>query len=241
MIRRGQAWVTQFRRVAKVSEGMAAQHIRQLYKSKAIPRMLYGLLPMPLEIKRQRQRDAARLCTLPDTHPLFQQLQRAARYPRLTRHISPLHNLLHEFGLKPNRMETRKPVRFDAQWDPGLTTCIWTDEDTTVEACENDTADLQFFTDGSGYKGGIGASAVMYWDGEEMDVLRYRLGDTLHHEVYEGECVGLILALHMLSEQDDVRKVSIWVDSTAAIQPTTLHHIFGIIPPVPRRDDDDDQ
>ncbi|THU80648.1 hypothetical protein K435DRAFT_588082, partial [Dendrothele bispora CBS 962.96] len=39
--------------------------------------------------------------------------------------------------------------------------------------------------------------------------------------VYEGECVGLILALHLLSEQEEVRKVSIWVDNTAAIQATT--------------------
>ncbi|THV06999.1 hypothetical protein K435DRAFT_621119, partial [Dendrothele bispora CBS 962.96] len=154
MVKRGQAWVTQFRRVAKVSEGMSAQHIRQLFKSKAIPRMLYGacvtlapqtrprkdgklvkssivskltsiqrkaaliitgalsttatdildlhagLLPLPLEIKRHRQRDAARLCTLPDTHPLFLQLQRAAKHPRLAKHISPLHDLLHSFGLK---------------------------------------------------------------------------------------------------------------------------------------------
>ncbi|THU99558.1 hypothetical protein K435DRAFT_565761, partial [Dendrothele bispora CBS 962.96] len=49
---------------------------------------------------------------------------------------------------------------------------------------------------------------------------RFRLGDTAHHEVYEGECVGLILALHMLSEQDEVRTVSIWADNTAAIQAT---------------------
>ncbi|THU90054.1 hypothetical protein K435DRAFT_652787 [Dendrothele bispora CBS 962.96] len=54
-----------------------------------------------------------------------------------------------------------------------------------------------------------------------MDALRYRLGDASHHEVYEGECVGLILALHMLSEQEGVSKASIWVDNTAAIQATT--------------------
>ncbi|THU94079.1 hypothetical protein K435DRAFT_669085, partial [Dendrothele bispora CBS 962.96] len=252
MVRHGQTWVTQFRRVAKIAEGMTAQHIRQLYKSKAVPRMLYGacvmlatqtrprkdgklvkssivskltsiqrkaaliitgalsttatdlldlhagLLPLPLEIKRHRHRDAARLCTLPDTHPLSQQLQRAAKHPRMTRHISLLHDLLHGFGLKPSQLETRKPVRFNAQWDPGLETYIWGDEDTAVEACDTDDADLQFFTDGSGYKGGIGASAVMYWDGEEIDAIRYRLGSNLHHEVYEGECVGLILALHLL-------------------------------------------
>ncbi|THU98863.1 hypothetical protein K435DRAFT_619091, partial [Dendrothele bispora CBS 962.96] len=41
MVQRGQAWITQFRRVAKISEGMTAQHVRQLYKAKAVPRMLY--------------------------------------------------------------------------------------------------------------------------------------------------------------------------------------------------------
>ncbi|KAJ3884110.1 hypothetical protein GG344DRAFT_26128, partial [Lentinula edodes] len=41
-VKRGQDWITQFRRLAHVKSGMAAQHIRQLYKAKALPRMLYA-------------------------------------------------------------------------------------------------------------------------------------------------------------------------------------------------------
>ncbi|THU98862.1 hypothetical protein K435DRAFT_660009, partial [Dendrothele bispora CBS 962.96] len=46
------------------------------------------------------------------------------------------------------------------------------------------------------------------------------LGNATYHEVYEGECVGLILALHLLLQQDEVSKVSIQADNTAAIQAT---------------------
>ncbi|THU99831.1 hypothetical protein K435DRAFT_602580, partial [Dendrothele bispora CBS 962.96] len=43
------------------------------------------------------------------------------------------------------------------------------------------------------------------------------LGKEEDHEVYEGECVGLILALHLLQQEQEVSTVSIWVDNTAAI------------------------
>ncbi|KAJ3792543.1 hypothetical protein GGU11DRAFT_693288, partial [Lentinula aff. detonsa] len=37
MVKRGQEWLTQFRRLARSKDGMAASHIRQLYKAKAHP------------------------------------------------------------------------------------------------------------------------------------------------------------------------------------------------------------
>ncbi|KAJ3832989.1 hypothetical protein F5878DRAFT_547345, partial [Lentinula raphanica] len=42
MVKRGQEWLTQFRRLARSKDGMAASHIRQLYKAKALPRILYA-------------------------------------------------------------------------------------------------------------------------------------------------------------------------------------------------------
>ncbi|KAJ3897957.1 hypothetical protein F5879DRAFT_761188, partial [Lentinula edodes] len=42
MVKRGQLWVSQFRRVAQMKDGMVAQLVRQLYKAKALPRMLYA-------------------------------------------------------------------------------------------------------------------------------------------------------------------------------------------------------
>ncbi|KAJ3881817.1 ribonuclease H-like domain-containing protein, partial [Lentinula edodes] len=43
------------------------------------------------------------------------------------------------------------------------------------------------------------------------------LGPEEHHEVYEGECVGMMLALHLLRNEVNPVAVSIWSDSTAAI------------------------
>ncbi|THU91602.1 hypothetical protein K435DRAFT_673757 [Dendrothele bispora CBS 962.96] len=81
-----------------------------------------------------------------------------------------------------------------------------------------DEADIQIFTDRSGLDGGVGASAVLFRDGQEKKVLRYRLGKEENHGmVYEGECVGLILALHLLEQEREISTVSIWVDNTAAI------------------------
>ncbi|KAE9407131.1 hypothetical protein BT96DRAFT_750408, partial [Gymnopus androsaceus JB14] len=51
--------------------------------------------------------------------------------------------------------------------------------------------------DGSGYKGGVGAAAVLYRDGEEIETVRFRLGSDDDHEVFEAEIVGLILSLHL--------------------------------------------
>ncbi|KAJ3897595.1 hypothetical protein F5879DRAFT_775927, partial [Lentinula edodes] len=42
MVRKGQQWVAQFRRVVRMRDGMVAQLVRQLYKAKALPRMLYA-------------------------------------------------------------------------------------------------------------------------------------------------------------------------------------------------------
>ncbi|THU86190.1 hypothetical protein K435DRAFT_684203 [Dendrothele bispora CBS 962.96] len=42
MIRKGQGWVVQFRRLMKVTDGMVSSHVCQLYKAKALPRMLYA-------------------------------------------------------------------------------------------------------------------------------------------------------------------------------------------------------
>ncbi|KAE9389568.1 hypothetical protein BT96DRAFT_763620, partial [Gymnopus androsaceus JB14] len=42
MVKKGQGWLVQFRRLARMKDSMAGKHIRQLYKAKAIPRMLYA-------------------------------------------------------------------------------------------------------------------------------------------------------------------------------------------------------
>src|SRR5579875_840788 len=175
---------------------------------------------MRLEIERNRQRAATRLATLPGTHPLSQHVAKAARETRRSKHFSPLHDLMRTFKLKPGKMEKRQAVRFEAEWDPDLIIQICEDKEEALGMLEADDADVQGFGDGSGYEGGVGAAGVLYREGEEIAVLRYRLGSENNHEVYEGEVVGMRLVVHLAIQQPHIGKLSIWIDNTAAITAT---------------------
>jgi ribonuclease HI len=179
-----------------------------------------------------------RIASIDHTHPLAPRACAAAKHPNIRHHFSPLHDLMGTFGLKPDGMEKRKAVRYEAQWDPGLEVRIWENKEAAMEALRQDEAKYQFFTDGSGKDGGIGASAIYYRDGQYRRTLRYYLGHEDDHEVYEGECVGLVLAMHMLAEIPRPTTVSIWADNTAAITATDsstsgpahyLHDMFHTI------------
>ncbi|GAW04685.1 115 kDa protein in type-1 retrotransposable element R1DM [Lentinula edodes] len=153
-----------------------------------------ALLPLPLEIERHQHRAAIRLLTLPEEHPLSDRIKDGARNQRRTYHFSPIHDLMARYGLKPNYMEKRRAVRYEASWDPKLTVNIW--------------------------EGYVGTSAILYRNGQETNAICYRLGSDKYHEVYEGVCVGLILALHLAREEELAESISIWADSTAAIAAT---------------------
>lgn len=62
-----------------------------------------------------------------------------------------------------------------------------------------------------------GAAAVLFNNEEEEDLVWYRLGSDKDHEVYEGECIGLTLGLHLVQKLEEVEVVSIWADNMAAI------------------------
>jgi ribonuclease HI len=48
--------------------------------------------------------------------------------------------------------------------------------------------------------------------------LSYHLGSDKEHTVFEGECVGELLALELVRREDDVGSVSLGVDNQAAIE-----------------------
>ncbi|KZP03329.1 hypothetical protein FIBSPDRAFT_691953, partial [Athelia psychrophila] len=51
---------------------------------------------------------------------------------------------------------------------------------------------------GSGYKGGIGAAAVLYEGSRVIAVRRYYLGKSTEYTVHNGEAVGVIMGLDLL-------------------------------------------
>lgn len=124
---------------------------------------------------------------------------------------------MRSFGLKPKLVEKRAAVRYEASWDPDLEIRICDDKEEAIELLQLDDADTKAFGDGSGYKGGVGAAAILYRDGEEVKAVRYRLGSEDDHKVYEAEIIGLILSLHLAQQQDELTKLSIWIDNSSAI------------------------
>ena len=63
----------------------------------------------------------------------------------------------------------------------------------------NSTVPVQVYSDGSGYKGGIGVSTLLYINDRLARTIWLYLGTTKEHTVYEAEKVGLIMGLHLLN------------------------------------------
>ncbi|KAF7335977.1 RNA-directed DNA polymerase from transposon X-element [Mycena sanguinolenta] len=179
-----------------------------------------NLLPVEHLIEKVRAGAALRIATLPTSHPLHQAARREAALKR-PRHPSPLHDLMADFALRPNRMEQLKAVRFPATWLPQIRTSILSSKEDAVEAAKSDPSTYQVYTDGSGIDGQIGASAVLYKRGIEVNTLRFHLGSDEQHTVFEGEGVGGCLAIHLLTQLETLQgPVSIYVDSQPAIRAT---------------------
>lgn len=55
------------------------------------------------------------------------------------------------------------------------------------------------YSDGSGFEGGAGVSAVMCMNNREIKSLHLYLSPSNEHTVYESELIGLLLALYLLT------------------------------------------
>jgi ribonuclease HI len=75
--------------------------------------------------------------------------------------------------------------------------------------------DVHIYMDGSGYKGYIGAAAIIPRTGE---ALRFKLGKETRHTVFEGELVGIILTLTLLEKHPPAGTAMIALDNQATIQ-----------------------
>lgn len=85
--------------------------------------------------------------------------------------------------------------------------------------------DLRVYSDGSAIDGGIGGAAVLMEGDRMVDERRFYLGKTEEHTVYEGEIVGMILAVELLRERMRRRgrarpTMALGVDNQAAIRAT---------------------
>ena len=159
-----------------------------------------NLLPVDLLFHKVLFRAAARIASLPPSHPLHSLSRKAAnRYVK--RHRSPLHNLFLTTKISPAKVENIDASRRHQNFIPAFSSHMKKSQpDALIDAILNhEIAPVSVYCDGSGFEGGIGASAVLFIDGIERNSLRYHLGSVSEHTVYEGEIVGLTLALHLLA------------------------------------------
>ena len=248
-------WSFQISCLSKVSGGMLAGMVRQLYNTVAVPAFTYAadiwytgihkstsssrwlgsvavtsklisvqrraaklvtgslgttagdvldvhanLLPVDLLFHKVLFRAAARIASLPPSHPLHSLSRKAAnRYVK--RHRSPLHNLFFTTKISPAKVENIDASRRHPNFVPAFSSHMKKSKpEALIEAIANhEKAPVSVYCDSSGFEGGIGASAVLFINGVEQNSLRYHLGSVFEHTVYEGEIVGLTLALHLLA------------------------------------------
>lgn len=180
-----------------------------------------NLLPIDLLFRKVLTRAALRLASLPQSHPLRGPVRNSVR-SHVRRHRSPLHNLFSFTGVTPDHVERVHPTRRRPGYAPAFSIHIPESKDEALDIIEKvfDSTSCSVFCDGSGFEGGIGASAVLYVDGVETSSRKFHLGSGAEHIVYEGEIVGLCLGLHILhSLNKQLRyKIAFGSDSQATLK-----------------------
>ena len=180
-----------------------------------------NLLPVPLLMQRLLFSSSLRLASLPSNHPLHALVQRAAKR-NVKRHKTALHRLLHGLGVNPDRTETITPHSVHpTALTPFLTQIAASKDDAKKEftQCRSRT---MIFTDGSCRGGKVGAAASLFINHEHVATLRYHLGKSADHTVFEAEAVGLILAAQLLLRNEEVSfPATIFADNQAVIRSST--------------------
>lgn len=191
------------------------------------------LWPVKLLMDKAGYRAILRMCTLDDSNPISSIVRTSARRP-VAHHPSPIHRLLVAYKLDPRLVEKMPPFSQNTKWSSPVTTLV---EKSRNAAIARDSAaqaeyDTHIYTDGSSDDSGVGAAAVLLRPGQEPKRLTFHLGPPDNHTVFEAEAVGLLLGIHLASQEPDVRKVRLGLDNMAVIsasrwcKPRPGHHII---------------
>ena len=157
------------------------------------------LPPINLLLRKIQFRAASRICTLPPRHPLYPiACHAAARFVKS--HHSPLHYIFFITGLKPQNTKMIDPVCRHFTYKPALKMIIGLDKESALMAVDVNYASTPYkiYCNGSGFKGGAGALAILYKGNHPVKSLHYHLGPLTTHTVYGSKLIGLLLTLHIL-------------------------------------------
>ena len=158
-----------------------------------------NLPPIDLAFRITQFCAASRISMLPPSHPLYPLACRTALW-LIRSHCSPLHCLFFITGIKLQHIEKILPVQCHPNYHPMMRSTIASNK---KEALQSASISHQFthykvYCDRSGFKGGIGAAAVLYKGREPVKSLLYHLGPTNEHIVYEAELMGMLLTFYLL-------------------------------------------
>lgn len=188
-----------------------------------------GLRLLYLVIDKICQQAVTRMISIPPSHPLFKHVSHAGRR-YVKAHRSPLTELLYAFKVpvKPGTTETIPAIWKSPAWRPLHSTQIEKDMKLALSSEKEWSTKfgIRIYTDGSDFGGGVGASAILYTSDNTLPTatLRYYLGPSSNHTVYEAEIVGLLLGAELLRKVDEAPSASIAADNQPCIQASTNNH-----------------
>src|SRR5258706_8213176 len=153
-----------------------------------------NLVPLSILLKEASLKSYAQIATRPTTHPNSPLVQQTTNH-QIKKHQSSLHHLANMAKFKPEEMEKMNTTRQQPGTMPNFSTFIM---ETKEKSMENDNKlfpiSRMIYTDGSGYKGAIGAVAVAFANSTKIAELQSQLGPDTRHTVFEGELVVIKLA-----------------------------------------------
>src|SRR6266481_4376798 len=175
------------------------------------------ILPIELLMHNICHRAATRLATLPESHPLHRPIRDCVgRWAK--RHLSPLHDILRAYHIRQESFETISSLSRPPNGTCKILTKIASSREESKDDDTGDCANVRIYSDGSGHNKTAGAAAVLFKSDGSRSVLRYLLGPLEAHTTYEAEAVGVLLALHLATQERGAAMVSIKTDNQAVIQ-----------------------
>ena len=159
-----------------------------------------NIKPIVIQLKETVLKSYARFTTRPSSHPLYLAIQKTTKH-LVKRHKTALHLHAKSSKFKLTAMETITATRAPLGTTSPHTFQIATSKDKSIK-WDTDNFDnrVMIYTDGSCYRNAVGASAVLYVNGIEIDNLKCQLGPAHEHTVFKGELVSIILGTHLATK-----------------------------------------
>jgi hypothetical protein len=159
------------------------------------------------------------MVTLLTEHPLNALVKKSAK-GWVERHQFPLHTLSAIFRLDPSSFERIPAMNAHSKDRGSPPACldIPPNKDASKQADANATESIKVYSDGSVHGGWVGAAAILRREGKIDRILKFHLGTTSQHTVYEAKLVGMIMELHLIkTKRRNKPKCVLNVDNQAVL------------------------